>query len=127
MVVRRDRERDTDHVGKVALYLAKGAAETALAAFAPVAKAAQRIAECLQRSNSAAGLADYAVRYWTGWHHHQPLSFLATWFGVTETRRGKKWTPAMTLPPSRDGMALSLHHACPCGTMSRVLPEREKR
>lgn len=33
----------------------------------------------------------------------------------------------MTLPQMRDGMALILHQACQCGTMSRVLHEREKR
>ena len=57
---------------------------------ARVAKAEHRIEECLQRSKSEAGLADYEVRNWTGWHHHQTLSLLATWFLVTETLRGKK-------------------------------------
>jgi hypothetical protein len=33
----------------------------------------------------------------------------------------------MTLPQIRDGIALILHHACQCGTMSRLLHEREKR
>ena len=107
--------------------LSHGAAETALAALARVAKAEHRLAECLQRSKSAAGLVDYAGRHWTGWHHHQTLSCIATWFLVTETRRGKKWTPAMTLPQIRDGIALLLHQACPCGTMSRLLHERERR
>jgi len=90
MVVRRYRERDTARVVKVDLYLSNGTSETALAACARVAKAEHRIEECLQRSQSEAGLADYAVRNWTGWHHHQTLSCIATWFLVTETRRGKK-------------------------------------
>jgi SRSO17 transposase len=55
-----------------------------------VAKAAHRIEECLQRAKSEAGLADYQVRTWSGWHHHQALSLLASWFLVQETRRGKK-------------------------------------
>jgi len=58
-----------------------------------VAKAEQRIEECLQRSKSEVGLADDEVRNWTGWHHHQTLSLIATWFLVTETRRGKKMDP----------------------------------
>jgi hypothetical protein len=29
------------------------------------------------------------VRTWKGWHHHQMLSLLATWFLTQETRRGK--------------------------------------
>jgi SRSO17 transposase len=90
MVVIRYRERDTERVVKVDFYLSNGTGETALAAFARVAKAEHRIEECLQRSKSEAGLADYEVRNWTGWHHHQTLSFIATWFLVTETRRGKK-------------------------------------
>jgi SRSO17 transposase len=90
MVVIRYRERDTEQVVKVDFYLSNGAAETALAAFARVAKAEHRIEECLQRSKSEAGLADYEVRNWTRWHHHQTLSLIATWFLVTETRRGKK-------------------------------------
>ena len=55
-----------------------------------IAKAAHRIEECLQRAKSAAGLAGYQVRTWAGWHHHQALSLLATWFLTQETRRGKK-------------------------------------
>jgi hypothetical protein len=90
MVVIRYRERDTDQVVKVDFYLSNGAAETALAAFARVAKAEHRIEECLQRNKSEAGLADYEVRNWIGWHHHQTLSLIATWFLVTETRRGEK-------------------------------------
>src|SRR6266478_9331033 len=55
--------------------------------------------ECLQRSKSEAGLADYEGRHWTGWHHHQTLSFIATWFVVTETRRGKKMDPCYNGAP----------------------------
>ena len=78
-VVRRYRERDTAQGVNVDLDLSHGAAETALAAFARVATAAHRMAECLQRSTSEAGLADDAGRHGTGGPHHQPLSFIATW------------------------------------------------
>ena len=63
---------------------------TPLCEFARVFKAEHRIEECLQRAKSEAGLADYQVRTWEGWHHHQTLALLATWFLVQETRRGKK-------------------------------------
>lgn len=33
----------------------------------------------------------------------------------------------MTLPQIRGGIALILHHVCQCGTLSRLLHEREKR
>lgn len=89
----RYRERDSDKVVKVDFYLSNAEPETPLGAFARVAKAEHRIEECLQRSKSEAGLADDEVRHWTGWHHHQTLSLIATWFLVTETRRGKKMDP----------------------------------
>jgi len=93
VVVSRYRERDSHKVVKVDFDLSNAEPETPLEAFARVAKAEHRIEECLQRSKSEAGLADYEVRHWTGWHHHQTLSLIATWFLVTETRRGKKMDP----------------------------------
>lgn len=90
VVVVRYRDRDRQEVVKVDFYLSNGTAQTSLATLAGVAKAEHRIEECLQRSKSEAGLAAYEVRNWTGWHHHQTLSLIATWFLVTETRRGKK-------------------------------------
>jgi SRSO17 transposase len=99
LVVIRYRERDTQQVVKVDWYLSNGAVETSLTTFARVAKAAHRIEECLQRSKSEAGLADYEVRNWTGWHHHQTLSLIATWFLVTETRRGKKMDAGNDVAP----------------------------
>jgi SRSO17 transposase len=90
LVVLRYRDRDQAQVVKVDYYLSNAAPETPLGEFARVAKAEHRIEECLQRSKSEAGLADYEVRHWTGWQHHQTLSLLATWFLVRETERGKK-------------------------------------
>ena len=92
-----------------------------------MAKAEHRIEECLQRRKSEAGLADYEVRKWTGWQQHQTLSFLATWFLERETQRGKKWTPAMTLPQIRQGIALIVREAFQGGTMSPMVEERPKR
>src|SRR5262249_19084270 len=54
-----------------------------------VFKAEHRIEESLKRAKAEAGLADYQVRTWEGWHHHQTLSLIATWFLTQETRRGK--------------------------------------
>lgn len=71
-------------------YLSNAEYETPLKEFARVAKAEHRIEECIQRSKSEAGLADYEVRTWRGWHHHQTLSLIASWFLVCEARRGKK-------------------------------------
>jgi len=93
LVVIRYRDRDDRWVIKTDYYLSNAASETTVAEFARVAKAEHRIEECIQRAKSEAGLADYEVRNWKGWHHHQILSLIATWFLVTEARRGKKWTP----------------------------------
>ena len=48
------------------------------------------IEQCLQRAKGEAGLADYEVRTWRGWYHHQALALVATWFLAGEARRGKK-------------------------------------
>ena len=86
VVRRRDDEGQVIHD----YYLSNAAAETPQSEFARVAKAEHRIEEAIKRGKSEAGLADYEVRTWQGWYHHQTLSLMATWFLVQETRRGKK-------------------------------------
>jgi len=103
LVVIRYRDRDNQQVVQVDYYLSNAVPETPLGEFARVAKAEHRIEECLQRSKSEAGLADYEVRNWTGWQHHQTLSLLATWFLVRETDRGKKMDPGDYLPADSPG------------------------
>lgn len=71
-------------------YLSNANPQTPLEELARVAKAEHRIEECIQRAKSDAGLADYEVRGWAGWHHHQALSLIATWFLTQEASRGKK-------------------------------------
>lgn len=93
LVVIRSRDRDQEQGVQVDYYLSNAAPETPLWELARVAKAAHRIEECMQRSKSEAGLADYEVRHWTGWQHHQTLSLLATWFLVRATQRGNKMDP----------------------------------
>ena len=101
LVVIRDRDRA---VTKIDFYLSNASPETPLSEFARAAKAEHRIEECLQRAKSEAGLADYEVRHWIGWQHHQTLSLIATWFLTTESRRGKKMDPGDHAPtnPRRD-------------------------
>jgi SRSO17 transposase len=81
---------DEEGPRKIDYYMSNAAADTSPREFARVSKAAHRIEECLKRGKSEAGLADYEVRTWKGWHHHQILSLLACWFLITESRRGKK-------------------------------------
>ncbi len=98
--------RCSDECGSVKhdYYLSNAAVETELSEFARVAKAEHRIEECIERGKSETGLADYEVRSWPGWYHHQTLSLIAAWFILSETRRGKKMDTGDYLPanPRRD-------------------------
>jgi SRSO17 transposase len=103
LIVIRYKDRDDQRVVKTDYYFSNARAETGLLEFARVAKAEHRIEECLQRCKSEAGLGDYEVRNWVGWHHHQTLSLIATWFLVSETRRGKKMDPCDHTPADPEG------------------------
>ena len=82
-------------------YLSDAEADVPLYELARVAKAAHRIEERFERAEGEAGLADYQVRNWPGWHRYMTLSLLAAWFLTEGTRRGKIGTPAMTSPQLR--------------------------
>lgn len=108
-------------------YLSNAPTDTPLNEFARVAKARHRIELCIQRGKSEAGLADYQVRTWRGWHHHMTLSLVATWFLISEKRRGgKKWTPALTVPQVRHGLAQLIRRATCCDTPQRIINERTR-
>lgn len=87
------RERQEDGTWKHDYLLSCAPLTTPLEELARVFKAQHRIEEALKRAKGEAGLADYQVRTWEGWHHHQALSLLATWFLTQETRRGKNPDP----------------------------------
>ena len=91
------RELQANHTYKFDYYLSCAAATTTLPELARVAKAEHRIEECLERAKGEAGLADYQVRNWPGWHRHQTLALLAAWFLTEETRRGKNRDPRADL------------------------------
>jgi SRSO17 transposase len=96
------REEQSDGTMKHDYYLSNAPPGTALSEFARVAKAEHRIEECLGRAKSDAGLAQYQVRNWIGWHHHQTLSLLAAWFLTQEDLRGKKIHPGSHGPDGPD-------------------------
>jgi SRSO17 transposase len=112
------REQQDDGTYKHNHYLSNAGPETSLIEFARVAKAEHRIEECLQRAKGEAGLADYQVRNWLGWHHHQTLSLLATWFLTQETQREKKIHTGADRPPG----SLGNRHAAAWST--RLRPTR---
>jgi SRSO17 transposase len=84
------RSLDEAGVTKYDFYFSDAPRATPLAEFARVALAAHRVEEAIKRGKSEAGLSHYEVRTWRGWHHHQVLSLMATWFLTCESRRGKK-------------------------------------
>jgi SRSO17 transposase len=87
------RERQPDGTWKHDYLLSNAPVTTPATELARVFKARHRVEECLKRAKGEAGLADYQVRTWAGWHHHQALSLVAAWFLTRETRRGKKVDP----------------------------------
>jgi SRSO17 transposase len=80
-------------------YISNAAPDVLLKELAWVTKAAHRVEECLKQAKGEAGLGDYQVRNWIGWHHHQTLALLAAWFLNQETRRGKNPDPRADLSP----------------------------
>lgn len=97
------RSRDESGAVKHDYYLSNAPPDTPRRELARVAKAEHRIEECLQRGKSECGLADYEVRSWGGWYHHQTLSLIAAWFVNCELRRGKKISPRFYLPTAPRG------------------------
>lgn len=83
------RERQGDGSCKHDYLLSNAPLTTEVSEFARVFKAQHRIEECLKRAKGEAGLGDYQLRTWSGWHHHQTLALLASWFLTQETSRGK--------------------------------------
>jgi len=98
------RERQGRKVVKHDYALSNAPFDTSLREFARVMNAEHRVEECLRRAKGESGLAQYHVRTWKGWHHHQTLTLIATWFLTQEKRRGEKGVP---LPLGPGG---TLHH-----------------
>jgi SRSO17 transposase len=92
------RERQGRKTIKHDYCLSDAPFHTPLREFARVLNAEHRVEEGLRRAKGEAGLAQYQVRTWIGWHHHQTLTLMATWFLTQEKRRGEKGG-AMSLPP----------------------------
>jgi len=83
-------------------------AEPSLAELARVITAGVCIEVSFKRGKGEAGMDEYQVRTWQGWHHHMALSLIAVWFLIGETHRGQQLTPALTLPQVRYGLSVLL-------------------
>ena len=82
--------------------------ESSLGELARVIKAGACIEASFKRGKGEAGMDEYQVRTWQGWHHHIAVSLMAVWFLIGETHRGQQVTPALTLPQVRHGLSLLL-------------------
>jgi len=100
LLVTRSLEKDPQY-----WYWLSNAPLASLSELVRAASERQRIEECFQRAKSEAGLAQYEVRSWAGWHHHMTLSMLATWFLTVEARRVEKKDSGSI--PAADGVGLS--------------------
>jgi len=82
--------------------------EPSLGELARVITAGACIEASFKRGKGEAGMDEYQVRTWEGWHHHMALTLIAVWFLVCETHRGQQLTPALTLPQVRYGLSVLL-------------------
>ena len=105
------RRQEEDGAWRHDYFLSNAPSETPPGELARVIKGEHRIEDALRRAKSEAGLSDYEVRSWRGWYHHQVLSIIATWFLIQEALRGREWTPAITVPQVREGLATILRNA----------------
>jgi SRSO17 transposase len=121
------REQQSDRTFKHDYLLSNRVTSKPLEEFARVYKAEHRVEDCLKRAKSEAGLGDYQVRTWKGWHHHQCLSLLATWFLTQETRRGKVQTPALTVPQVRIMIAELLNRMLKVNSSERIRRRMNRR
>lgn len=121
------RRQEEDGTWKRDYFLSNAPSQTPFEELGRVIKAEHRIEDSLKRAKSEAGLADYEVRTWRGWHHHQTLSLIAVWFLIREALHGRTWTPAITVPQVREGLAMILCKAWDCANPDRIIHERKRR
>lgn len=69
------------------MFYSNAPKEASLERLVHAASRRHAVEECFERAKGEAGLAQYEVRSWVGWHHHMTLSMLATWFLTLEARR----------------------------------------
>ncbi len=89
-----------------AYFLTNGPDKTPPGELARLAGAVPRMESLLREAEAGSGLADYEVRNWPGWQHHQTLALIAAWY------RSRSLLPA----PARDPRALG-------GPDDRVRPD----
>jgi SRSO17 transposase len=79
--------RTVEEKPRIHYALSNAGAEVPLIELVRVRFERHRIEEVFEAAKGEAGLAQYEVRSWVGWHHHMTLSLLALWFLILERRR----------------------------------------
>ena len=74
-------------------YLTNADATVDVKEFARVSKLGHTIEEDFRNAKSEAGLADYQVRNWYGWHHYVTMSLVTSWYLMQEAIAQKKRSP----------------------------------
>jgi len=87
--------------------------QPSLAELARVIKAGGCIEASFQRGKSEAGMDEYQVRTWEGWHHHMALTLIAVWFLVSENPPGSAADAGLDPAAS----ALRVEHAAAGGVL----------
>jgi SRSO17 transposase len=80
-------ERGLDQRTPIKFYLSNADRRCPLLSMAQVGHTRWTIEDCFLNGKEEAGLDEYEVRGWRGWHHHMTLVMLALWFLVLEKRR----------------------------------------
>jgi SRSO17 transposase len=67
--------------------LSNAGAEVPLVEMVRAQRQRHRVEEFFGAGKGEAGLGQYEVRSWVGWHHHMTLAMVAMWFLSLERRR----------------------------------------
>lgn len=121
------QRQEGDGTWRHGYFLPNAPAETSLQELGRVAKAGHRIEDSLKRAKTEAGPAEYEVRTWRGWYHHQVLSLIATWFLIQEALRGREWAPAIAVPQAGEGLAAIFRNTQAGGGIGQIRRERTLR
>src|SRR5712692_2970486 len=85
LVLRRHVE-----TGELKTYLCNAPVDTAVETHVRMSGMRWPIETCFEDSKQLLGMGSYAIRSWTGWHHHMTLVILAHFFVVRMSLRLKK-------------------------------------
>jgi SRSO17 transposase len=85
-------ERACTQAATAKYYLSNAEEDCSLREMAQAGHTRWPVEDCFLHGKEEAGLGDYEVQGWRGWHHHQTLVLLALWFLLLQQKRlgGKK-------------------------------------